>query len=165
MLDRKGDQGPENSIGFKRNMLGGSCQKSKLGDWDSRDKSICLHTVLLGWTKLTKEQKKINFKFSYLRRFFTNVTNINDNSAEIMNRNTHEMIYTACYWASNKDKKPRIFHTPVTRPFLVTFFFFSVFWLCWAACRILSPLTRDWTHEVKAWSLNHWATREVPNPF
>ena len=47
---------------------------------------------------------------------------------------------------------------------LFFFFFFFVFWLFPMACRILVP-DRGLTSgcpAVEAWSLNHWATREVP---
>ena len=44
------------------------------------------------------------------------------------------------------------------------FFFYFNFWSHWAACEILVPRPRieSVPPAVRAWSLNHWSTREVP---
>ena len=53
------------------------------------------------------------------------------------------------YWNSPSNLGPN--------PLLFFFFFFS-FWPCLTTCRILAPMPSA----VKAQSLNHWTSREVP---
>ena len=48
-----------------------------------------------------------------------------------------------------------------------SFFFFNFFWLCCAAWGIVVPRPgiEPMSLAVKAWSLNHWTSKDIPTYF
>lgn len=113
MHEKKGDRGLENSTASKEEC--GSGQERKLGEWDFRDKSICLYHMPLGWKILTKENwfKKIPIWsiFIHITQTTTMATPLSLHSVEVMDIDIRKKVQTTCYWASRKEKKPRILHT------------------------------------------------------
>ena len=74
-------------------------------------------------------------------------------------------IFFLLFILQNNSIYGKIASTQWTSPYLLpryTFIFF--FWPGHVACGTSVPLTRDWAcaPTVEAWSLNHWAAREVP---